>query len=60
MRALSVKPGRDATVDNSSRERADIGDLDRYINPARHHVRAFGVGLGLENDGYDDIEQRTG
>jgi antitoxin CptB len=24
---------------------ADIGDHDRYINPARQHVRAFGVGL---------------
>jgi hypothetical protein len=60
MQALSVKPGTYATVDNSRRERADIGMSHRYINPARHHVRAFGVALGLENDGYDDIEQRAG
>jgi hypothetical protein len=37
-------------------ERADIGANRRYINPARH-VRAFGVGLDLENDGYDEIER---
>jgi hypothetical protein len=44
---LSVKPGPDATVDNSGDGRADIGGLRRYIKPARH-VRAFGVGWGLE------------
>jgi antitoxin CptB len=49
--AHSVKPGTDATVDNSADERADIVGLRRYINPARHHVRAFGVGLGLEMTG---------
>jgi antitoxin CptB len=26
---------------------ADIGRFDGYITPARQHVRAFGVGLGL-------------
>jgi hypothetical protein len=44
---LSVKPGMDATVDNSGNGRADIGASHRYINRARH-VRAFGVGLGLK------------
>src|SRR5262245_24746375 len=56
---LSVKPGTDATVDNSGNGRADIGVPRGYINPARH-VRAFGVGLGLENDGYDKIERGIG
>src|SRR5262245_19621556 len=56
---LSVKPGTDATVDNSGNGRADIGVPCGYINPARH-VRAFGVGLGLENDGYDEIERGIG
>jgi antitoxin CptB len=50
VRALAVKPGTDATVDNSGNERADIGTAHRYINPARH-VRAFGVGLGSEMTG---------
>jgi antitoxin CptB len=30
---------------------ADIHANDRYINPARHHVRAFGVGLDLKMTG---------
>ena len=47
---LSVKPGTDATVDNSGNGRADIGTAHRYINPARH-VRAFGVGLGFDMTG---------
>jgi hypothetical protein len=45
--------------DDLSPTGADIGANDRYINPARH-VRAFGVGLGLKNDGYDEIERWTG
>jgi antitoxin CptB len=48
--ALAVKPGTDATVDNSGNGRADIGVARRYINPARH-VRAFGVGLGFDMTG---------
>ena len=31
--------------------RADICSQHRYINPARHHVRAFGVELELEMTG---------
>jgi len=46
--------------------RADIGDPDRYINPARHHVRAFGVRMGLakmtgttrSSGGLDDRRKR--
>jgi hypothetical protein len=45
--------------DDLSPTGADIGANDRYINPARH-VRAFGVGLGLKNDWYDEIERWTG
>ena len=30
------------------------------ISTAPGNVRAFGVGLGLNNDGYDEIERRTG
>jgi antitoxin CptB len=45
--------------------RADIGDLDSYINPARH-VRAFGVrkwignmtGSTRSSDGLDDRRKR--
>jgi antitoxin CptB len=44
-----VKPCNDATVDNMpdsiALARADIRISDRYIKPARHHVRVFGVGL---------------
>ena len=45
--------------------RADIGDPERYINPARH-VRAFGVRMGIEkmtgstrsSGGLDDRRKR--
>ncbi|MFH1345714.1 MAG: hypothetical protein ABIL01_31580, partial [Pseudomonadota bacterium] len=36
---------------------ADIRYPDGYINPARH-VRAFGVRMGISNDGIDTIERR--
>jgi hypothetical protein len=52
-----VKPGNDDAVDNWGTGRADNGHSDRYINPARH-VRAFGVGFGIANDGIDTIERR--
>jgi hypothetical protein len=39
-----VKPGNDDAVDNSPDTWADIRSRERYINPARHRVRAFGVG----------------
>jgi len=45
------------TVDNSRNTATDIQSNDRYINPARH-VRAFGVGIGIANDGIDTIERR--
>ena len=38
---------------------ADIHHPDGYINPARH-VRAFGVRMGIINDGIDTIERRPG
>jgi len=45
----------DVAVDNSRDifvpVRADICSQHRYINPARHHVRAFGVELELEMTG---------
>jgi hypothetical protein len=53
-----VKPGNDG-IGYFSVERADIGNVSVYINPARH-VRAFGVGLDWKNDGYDEIERRAG
>jgi antitoxin CptB len=61
-----VKPGNDDTVDNSRNTGADIRHLDRYINPARHRVRAFGVLIGIgkmtgstrSSDGLDDRRKR--
>ena len=53
-----VKPGNDDIVDNSPDIWADIRDYERYINPARH-VRAFGVRMGIINDGIDTIERRA-
>src|SRR5216683_5767148 len=53
-----VKPGNDDTVDNSPNTWADIRSHERYINPARHRVRAFGVGWIWQNDGIDTIERR--
>jgi antitoxin CptB len=32
-------------LDTIAFARADILTINRYINPARHHVRVFGVGL---------------
>jgi hypothetical protein len=52
-----VKSGDDDIVDNSPDMRADIERSRRYINPARHHVRAFGVGWKSGNDGIDTIER---
>jgi hypothetical protein len=40
------------------RTATDIRCYDRYINPARHHVRAFGVGWESKNDGIDTIKRR--
>jgi antitoxin CptB len=56
----------DDTVDNSRNTGADIRHLDRYINPARHRVRAFGVLIGIgkmtgstrSSDGLDDRRKR--
>jgi antitoxin CptB len=60
-----VKPGNNDIVDNSPEIRADIRRSRRYINPARHHVRAFGVGWksGMtgstrSSDGLDDRRKR--
>jgi antitoxin CptB len=61
-----VKPGNDDTLDNSPKARADIHGNQRYINPARQHVRAFGVCIGIEkmtgstrsSDGLDDRRKR--
>src|SRR5882724_5942886 len=47
----------DDSADKSPNNGADIRRSGRYINPARH-VRAFGVGLGIANDGIDTIERR--
>ena len=55
-----VKPGNDEPVDNLGIESADIRMNRRYINPARHHVRAFGVRIGIVHDGIDTIERRPG
>jgi hypothetical protein len=44
----------------AQRTATDIRRYDRYINPARHHVRAFGVGWDWDNDGIDTIERRPG
>src|SRR3954452_11081415 len=59
-----VKPGNDG-VGYFNTERADIGNVSSYINRARHHVRAFGVGLDLKmtgttrsSDGLDDRRKR--
>src|SRR5260370_32586430 len=49
--------GTAATVDNSRNTGADIRHPHRYINPARH-VRAFGVWIGIANDGIDTVERR--
>jgi antitoxin CptB len=60
-----VKPGNDDLADNSPDMRADIHRSHRYINPARHHVRAFGVGWKSRmtgstrsSDGLDDRRKR--
>jgi antitoxin CptB len=60
-----VKPGNDDIVDNSPDIRADIQRSHRYINPARHRVRAFGVGWKSRmtgstrsSDGLDDRRKR--
>jgi antitoxin CptB len=60
-----VKPGNDDIADNSPDMRADIQRSHRYINPARHHVRAFGVGWKSRmtgstrsSDGLDDRRKR--
>jgi antitoxin CptB len=60
-----VKPGNDDIDDNSPDMRADIHRSHRYINPARHHVRAFGVGWKSRmtgstrsSDGLDDRRKR--
>jgi antitoxin CptB len=37
------------TADNSRDNSADIARSHRYINPARHRVRAFGVCIGIED-----------
>jgi hypothetical protein len=42
-----VKPGND-DIGYFNIERADIGNVSGYINRARQHVRAFGVGLDLK------------
>jgi hypothetical protein len=47
------------TVGNSGNTGADIRHNERYINTARH-VRAFGVRMGIENDGIGTIERRPG
>ena len=44
------------TTENSRHTRADIHGQQRYINSARH-VRAFGVCIGIIDDGIDTIEQ---
>jgi antitoxin CptB len=53
------------SVDFGVREGADIHVLRRYINPARHHVRVFGVGWNdkmtgstRSSDGLDDRRKR--
>jgi antitoxin CptB len=54
------------TVGNSRDGRADIRRNRRYINRARHHVRAFCVGIGLgimtgstrSSSGLDDRRKR--
>jgi antitoxin CptB len=53
------------SVDFGGREGADIHVLRRYINPARHHVRVFGVGWNdkmtgstRSSDGLDDRRKR--
>ena len=40
------------------RTAADNRSHDRYINPARHHVRVFGVGWDWHDDGIDTVERR--
>src|SRR5216684_1641485 len=42
----------------AQRTATDIRSHERYINPARHRVRAFGVGWIWQNDGIDTIERR--
>jgi antitoxin CptB len=53
------------SVDFGRREGADIHVWRRYINPARHHVRVFGVGWNdkmtgstRSSDGLDDRRKR--
>jgi antitoxin CptB len=53
------------SVDFGGREGADIHVCHRYINPARHHFRVFGVGLEermtgstRSSDGLDDRRKR--
>jgi antitoxin CptB len=53
------------SVDFGRRESADIYVLRRYINPARHHVRVFGVGWNdkmtgstRSSDGLDNRRKR--
>src|SRR4051794_14421355 len=59
-----VKPGNEG-AGYFNTERADIGNVSGYINRARRHVRAFGVGLDLKmtgttrsSDGLDDRRKR--
>jgi antitoxin CptB len=66
------EPGRDfalssiGSLGTHSETRADIPRSRRYINPARQHVRAFGVCIGIEemtgstrsSGGLDDRRKR--
>jgi antitoxin CptB len=55
----------DQSVDFGGREGADIHVFHRYMKPARHHVRVFGVeleermtGSTRSSDGLDDRRKR--
>jgi antitoxin CptB len=63
---VGSSPANDGAVDNSRNTGADIRESDRYIKPARHRVRAFGVLIGIRkmtgstrsSDGLDDRRKR--